>query len=72
MSIAQQCIASGLFSVGDEGFFSRCDHCNQHNTVYACDGFTSLANAQSGSEPEQFKVCGDCLNTLYYGKDGAQ
>jgi hypothetical protein len=65
------CITSGLFSVDGEEYFSSqgCQYCNPSlpGTVSDCDGFVSLADARMGNL-RQFRICGECLNSLYYGE----
>ena len=63
-------IGSGLFSDRGEPCFSwdGCDYCRQGgSTVTDYDGYLSLDDAHVGPENlYDFKLCGDCLNQLYY------
>ncbi len=65
------CIASGLFSTQGEEYFTwhGCGHCMPRlgATVVDCEGFVSLADAHAGNL-RQFRICGECLNALYYGE----
>ena len=64
-------IGSGLFSASEESYFSHdgCEHCANGlgATVYDVKGYPSLQAAHNGDLYE-FQVCGDCLNSLYYGE----
>jgi hypothetical protein len=68
--LIEQVIGSGLFSFDDEPHFSwwGCKHCavGLGSTVYDLQGYRSLAD----TELSEFQVCGDCFNSLYYGKGG--
>jgi len=66
--LIEQVIGSGLFSFDDEPHFSwrGCEHCADGlgATVYDLQGYRSLEDRQL----YEFRVCGDCVNSLYYGK----
>jgi hypothetical protein len=75
--LIEQVIGSGLWSAEDNGYFTwqGCDYCapSPGNTVYNVRGFTNLASAQASNREElehDFYLCGECINTLYYGKVG--
>jgi len=68
----EQVINSGLFSFGEESYFTwhGCDYEGNKlgATVYDCSGYLTLEQAQGGpGNLYEFKLCGECLNTLYYG-----
>ena len=67
--LIEQVIGSGLFSFDDEPHFSwrGCEYCADIGaTVYNLHGYRNLAD----TELYEFQVCGDCINSLYYGKGG--
>jgi len=67
--LIEQVIGSGLFSFDDEPYFSwqGCEHCADGlgATVYDLQGYRSLEDR----ELHEFRVCGDCINRLYYGTE---
>jgi hypothetical protein len=67
--LIEQVIGSGLFSFDDEPHFTwqGCKHCADGlgATVYDLRGYRSLENRES----YEFQVCGDCINSLYYGTE---
>ena len=67
--LIEQVIGSGLFSFDDEPHFNwqRCEHCADGlgATVYDLQGYRSLEDKES----YDFRVCGDCINRLYYGTE---
>ena len=64
-----QVIGSGLFSIDDEPHFSwqGCEHCANGlgSSVYDLQGYRSLEDRTL----YEFEVCGDCINSLYYGTE---
>jgi len=68
-----ECISSGLFEAEGEPYFSwdGCDYCNGGGgDITDYKGYRNLEDAQAANREEreyEFKLCGDCLNTLYYG-----
>jgi hypothetical protein len=67
--LIQQVIGSGLFSLDDEPHFSwqGCEHCadGMGATVHNLQGHRSLEDRTL----YEFQVCGDCINSLYYGTE---
>ena len=67
--LIEQVIGSGLFSFDDEPHFSwqGCEHCADGlgSTAYDLQGYRSLEDTES----YDFRVCGDCINRLYYGTE---
>jgi hypothetical protein len=65
--LIEQVIGSGLFCFDDEPHFrwQGCEHCADGlgATVYDLHGYRSLEETESN----EFQVCGDCINSLYYG-----
>jgi hypothetical protein len=66
-----QVIGNGLFSSQDESYFTwdGCDYCcpGLGAQVYDVEGYTDLESARKGKdELIEFKLCGHCLNALYY------
>ncbi len=69
--LIEMVMQSGLFSVGDEYFtHSGCDYCSPGfgNTVVDVRGYRSLTDAHRDREGNllEFRLCGECLNRLYY------
>jgi hypothetical protein len=68
--LIEQVIGSGIFSFDDEPYFSwrGCEHCADGlgATVYDPRGFRSLED----SELYEFRLCGACIDRLYYGMEG--
>ena len=68
--LIEQVIGSGLFSFDDESHFSweGCERCANGlgATVYDLQGYRSLEDRRL----YEFQICGDCINSLYYGKGG--
>lgn len=67
--VIEKCFESGLVSFGDTAYFTwrGCDYCNggKGADVYDCQGAISLL---SGNEQYDFRLCGECINDLYYGE----
>ncbi len=67
--LIEQVIGSGFFSFDDEPHFSwhGCEH--RANglgaTVHDLQGYRSLEDRTL----YEFEVCGDCINSLYYGTE---
>ena len=65
--LIEQVIGSGLFSFDDGSQFSwrGCEHCADGlgAEVYDLRGYRNLEDR----ELYEFQVCGDCINSLYYG-----
>jgi hypothetical protein len=72
-SIIEDVIGSGLFEAEGEPYFSwdGCDYCNGGGgDITDYKGYRNLEDAQAANREEreyEFKLCGECLNTLYYG-----
>ena len=75
-NIIKDVIGSGLFEEKGEPYFSwsGCDYCGtgQGRGVMVSDykGFRNLGDAQAPNRDEKeydFRLCGECLNKLYYG-----
>jgi Zn-dependent M28 family amino/carboxypeptidase len=71
--IIETVISNGLFKNEEESYFTwqGCDYCSPglSNTVYDCKGYLTLQEAQEDRDNYyEFKLCGDCLYTLYYGE----
>jgi len=69
LKVIEEVIGFGLFSFSDEPRFSwrGCEHC-AHGlgaSVYDLRGYRSFAD----TELYEFQVCGDCMNSLNYGKE---
>ena len=71
--IIEQSISNGLFSSVDgdpEPYFSwdGCDYCRESGEVIDYQGYLTLEDAHKGPDNlYEFKLCGHCLNNLYYG-----
>ena len=65
--LIEQVIGSGLFSFDDESYFTwdGCEHCADGlgAEVYDLRGYRNLEDR----ELYEFHVCGDCINSQYYG-----